>query len=253
MIHVKSPKEIALLRASNQIVAKTLAVLSDSVEPGISTQDLDQMAAELIHSQGGKSAFLGYKGFPANLCVSINDEVVHGIPSKKRILCSGDIVSIDCGVLKDGFFGDSAITVPVGKCSQEALRLIDVAYASLDAAIEAAQVGNRLGDISHAVQKVVEDAGFSIVRDFVGHGVGRSLHEEPQIPNYGKPNQGVRLNAGMVLAIEPMINLGDWKIKVLKDGWTAVTVDGSLSAHVEHSIALTEKGPDVLSRLEEGN
>jgi len=249
MIHLKSKQEIEQLRVANQIVAQTLAKVADHVGPGISTYDLDKIAGESIQSSGGKPAFKGYRGFPANLCVSVNKEVVHGIPSKKRILKQGDIVSIDCGVLKDGFFGDAAITVPVGKCSRKALHLIDVAQASLESAIEQARVGNRLGDISQAVQKVVEEAGFSVVRDFVGHGVGRSLHEEPQIPNYGKAGQGIRLKAGMVFAIEPMINEGGYKVRVLKDGWTAVTVDGSLSVHVEHSIAITENGPDVLSRL----
>lgn len=238
------------MREANQVVAKTLELVSRQVKPGISTHDLDQIAEEFILSQKGKPAFKGYRGFPATLCISVNEEVVHGIPSKKRILAEGDIVSLDCGVLKGGFFGDSAVTIPVGKCSPESKRLIEVAKASLKAAIEMCRVGQRIGDLSHAVQQVVEAEGFSVVRDFVGHGVGRSLHEEPQIPNYGEAGKGMRLQAGMVLAIEPMINTGSHRVRVLEDGWTAVTEDGGRSAHVEHSVAITDEGPDVLSLLE---
>jgi len=208
---------------------------------------LDAAAEDFILSKGGKPAFKGYRGFPKTLCISINDEVVHGIPSKKCILKDGDIVSIDCGVLKKGFFGDSAMTLPVGKCDAEARRLIRVAKASLQAGIEETRVGKRVSDISHAVQTVVEEDGFSVVRDFVGHGIGRCLHEDPQVPNFGPPGRGPRLRAGMVLALEPMINIGGYEVRVLDDGWTAVTTDGSLSAHVEHSVAVTENGPDVLS------
>jgi methionyl aminopeptidase len=251
VIQLKSKSEIELMRASNQIVAKTIAKLAEMVEPGISTYDLDALAEENILAHGGKPAFKGYRGFPATLCISINDEVVHGIPSKNRILQEGDIVSIDCGVLKNGFFGDSATTVPVGKCSAQALKLIEVAKESLTAGIEKARDGNRVGDISHAVQKRVEKDGFSVVKDFVGHGIGRSLHEEPQVPNFGEPGNGPRLRVGMVLALEPMINTGSYEIKVLEDGWTAVTLDNGLSAHVEHSIAITERGPEILSLLHE--
>jgi len=248
VIQIKSPSEIELMREANQIVAETLEKLQKEVVPGISTGELDRIAEDHVLARGGKPAFKGYRGFPATLCISINNEVVHGIPSKKRLLQDGDIVSIDCGVLKDGFFGDSAFTIPVGKCTPVALKLIRVALDALEAGIQKARVGNRIGDISRAVQEVVERQGFSVVRDFVGHGVGRSLHEMPQVPNYGEPGVGPKLREGMVLALEPMINQGSYEVRVLEDGWTAVTQDGSLSVHVEHSVAITQNGPDVLSR-----
>lgn len=237
------------MRTSNLIVAEILEVLKGSVRPGIATMDLECIADAEIKRRGARSAFKGYRDYPYCLCTSVNSEVVHGMPSAKRMLKEGDILSIDFGVLHDGFYGDSAITVPVGAVSKEAMRLIKVTAESLENAIEAAREGNRLMDISHAVQSHVEAAGFSVVRDFVGHGIGRELHEPPQVPNFGAPGRGVRLKAGMVLAIEPMINMGASDVKVLEDGWTAVTVDGGLSAHFEHTVAITAKGPYVLSRL----
>ena len=237
------------MRTANLIVAEILEALKGSVKPGIATMDLERITEMEIKRRGARSAFKGYRDYPFCLCTSVNSEVVHGMPSAKRMLKEGDILSIDFGVLHDGFYGDSAITVPVGAVSKEAMRLIKVTAESLENAIEAAREGNRLMDISHAVQSHVEAAGFSVVRDFVGHGIGRELHEPPQVPNFGAPGRGVRLKAGMVLAIEPMINMGASDVKVLEDGWTAVTVDGGLSAHFEHTVAITAKGPYVLSRL----
>lgn len=236
------------MRRSGGIVAEVLAILRQIVVPGITTQELEQRAEQEIKKRKATPAFKGYKGYPFCLCTSVNEQVVHGMPSK-RILNDGDIVSIDVGVLVDGFYGDAAITVPVGTVSDEALRLIDITALSLAKAIEAARIGNRLFDISSAVQQCVEAEGFSVVRDFVGHGIGRALHEAPQVPNFGKAGVGEKLKAGMVLAIEPMINAGDYRVKVLNDGWTAVTEDGRLSAHFEHTIAITEDGPLVLTRL----
>ncbi len=247
-IILKSPEEIEKMRKSNLIVAGILEVLKDSVRPGIATMDLERITEQEIEKRGTRPAFKGYRDYKYCLCTSVNNEVVHGMPSAKRILREGDILSIDFGVLHDGFYGDSAITVPVGQVDSEAMRLIRVTAESLEKAIDAAREGNRLMDISHAVQSHVEAAGFSVVREFVGHGIGRQLHEPPQVPNFGVPGRGIRLRAGMVLAIEPMINMGASEVKVLPDGWTAVTVDGSLSAHFEHTVAITEKGPYVLSR-----
>lgn len=247
-IILKSPQEISIMRRSGGIVAEVLGTLRQMVAPGITTQDLEERAALEIKKRKALPAFKGYKGYPFCLCTSVNEQVVHGMPSK-RILNDGDIVSIDVGVLIDGFYGDAAITVPVGTVSDEALRLIDITALSLAKAIEAAQVGNRLFDISSAVQQCVEAEGFSVVRDFVGHGIGRSLHEAPQVPNFGTPGVGEKLKPGMVLAIEPMINAGSYRVKVLKDGWTAVTEDGRLSAHFEHTVAITTEGPCVLTRL----
>ena len=245
---LKSPDEIEIMRAACLIVAEVLGIVKDSVKPGATTLDLECIAEEETMKRDAKPAFKGYRGYPFCLCTSINSEVVHGMPSK-RALKSGDILSIDFGVRYNGFYGDSAITVPVGGVSDDAARLIEVTKASLEAAIEKAVPGNRLTDISSAVQRLVESHGFSVVREFVGHGIGRELHEPPQVPNFGLPGRGIRLKPGMVLAIEPMINMGGSAVRVLDDGWTAVTVDGSLSAHFEHTVAVTSDGPYVLSRI----
>lgn len=248
MIILKSKEEIELLRKSNQIVVHILKALRKIIKPGITTLELNSYAEEQIRKKGAIPAFNGYRGFPASLCVSVNEQLVHGIPDSRR-LKEGDIVSMDLGVVRSGFYGDAAITVPVGKISQEATRLLDVTQNALYKGIEQAKAGGRLHDISHAVQSWVEGNGFSVVRDFVGHGIGRNLHEEPQIPNFGLPNRGVQLKAGMVLALEPMVNVGTWRVKVQPDGWTVVTVDGSLCAHFEHTIAITEDGPDILTLI----
>lgn len=248
-IILKSPEEIEIMRRANAIVAEVLQVLKENVRAGVTTMDLERLAEEETSRRKAKPAFKGYRQYPYCLCTSVNEEVVHGMPSAKRILKEGDIISIDFGVRHEGFYGDSAVTVPVGKVSGEAMRLINVTAASLERAIEAAHVGNRLNDVSSAVQQYVEAEGFSVVREFVGHGIGRELHEAPQVPNFGIPGRGIRLNAGMVLAIEPMINMGTPDVRVLEDGWTAVTADGKLSAHFEHTVAITPKGPYVLSRL----
>jgi methionyl aminopeptidase len=230
------------------MVASILARLKSEIKPGIQTLDLDKLAEGLCRSQGAVPAFKGYGGFPFSVCVSINDQVVHGFPSKRK-LKEGDIVSLDFGVIREGFYGDSAITVAVGKITPEARKLMDVTRESLYLGIDQARPGNRLGDIGHAVQEHAEGQGFSVVRKFVGHGIGRAMHEEPQIPNYGTAGTGMELKAGMCLAIEPMINAGGYQVRIKKDGWTAVTVDGRLSAHFEHTIAVTENGPVILSEL----
>ncbi|MBW1713363.1 MAG: type I methionyl aminopeptidase [Deltaproteobacteria bacterium] len=249
MVILKSPLEIEKMRASNRLVARILARLKKEIAPGVATLELDRLAEGLCRAQGAQPAFLGYSGFPYSLCVSINEEVVHGFPSKRR-LKEGDIVSLDFGVVLDGFYGDSAITVAVGRISRQARQLMDVTKRCLEQGIEQARPGQRLGDISHAVQSHAEKHGFSVVRKFVGHGIGRQMHEEPQIPNYGLPNTGLELKAGMTLAIEPMINAGSFEVRLKKDGWTAVTVDKSLSAHFEHTLAVTDNGPLVLSSRE---
>ena len=250
MITLKSDEEIEKLYRANQIVAEVLSVLCNTVKPGVDTLTLDRIAEKMCREAGAEPAFLGYPGptpFPATICASVNDEVVHGIPSTDRVLAEGDILSIDFGVQIDGFFGDSAVTVPVGNVSDKARRLMDATRRALFAGIEQAREGNRLYDISAAVQNTAESEGFSVVRDFVGHGIGSRMHEPPQIPNFGQPARGVRLKRGMVLALEPMINAGTWAVKVKSDGWTAVTADGDLSAHFEHSVAITADGPRVLS------
>jgi methionyl aminopeptidase len=230
-------------------VAEALAVLKDAVKSGITTDELDRLAESEIRARGAMPAFKGYRNYPKTLCASVNEQVVHGIPSK-RVLKEGDIVGLDLGAIVGGFYGDSAVTVGVGRIDEKTAALVRITEESLSLAIEQAQVGNRLSDISHAVQRHVEAAGYSVVTEFVGHGIGRQLHEEPQVPNYGKPGQGPRLQAGMVLAIEPMVNMGGSAVRVLDDRWTAVTVDGSLSAHFEHTIAIQPSGPAiVLSRL----
>jgi methionyl aminopeptidase len=248
MVILKLPAEIEKARASNRIVAEVLSKLSEKVRPGVKTKELDRLAEEIAVKRGAKPAFKGYRGYPHALCISVNEVVVHGMPSE-RILEEGDILGLDFGIYYQGFFGDSAVTLPVGKISEKASRLIDVTRESLYAGIEQAQEGNRLGDISAAVQSVVEGAGYSVVRDFVGHGIGKNLHEDPQIPNFGQKGRGIELKKGMILAIEPMVNEGKYKVQVLPDGWTVVTKDGTLSAHFEHSVAITDNGPDILSML----
>jgi methionyl aminopeptidase len=244
---VKNNDEISIMHEANQIVAETLCMLQDIVEPGITTLELDRLAEELCTKRNALPAFKGYRGFPGSLCVSINEEVVHGIPSRKRKLRKGDILSVDFGVKYKGYYGDSAVTIPVGKIDSEKQRLLDVTRESLDRAIAQAVPGNRIADISRAVQEFVENEGFSIVRQFVGHGIGSSLHEGPEIPNFHQGERSPLLIAGMVLAIEPMVNMGTYKVKVLRDGWTVITADKKPSAHFEHSVAVTEKGPLVLS------
>lgn len=247
MIILKTREEVEKIRKACLIVAEVLERLREVVAPGVSTWDLNAMSEEEAEKRGAVPAFKGYRGFPYALCTSINDEVVHGMPSKKRILQEGDIISVDFGVVVEGFYGDAAVTLPVGKISDEAERLCRVTQEALERAIAQAVVGHRLSDISHAVQAHVEQFGYSVVREFVGHGIGRKLHESPQIPNFGPPGRGVQLKAGMVFALEPMINQGVPDIRILEDGWTAVTADGKLSAHFEHTVAVTENGPDVLS------
>ncbi len=247
-VEIKSADEIARMREAGRIVAEILDELERAVAPGVSTWDLDALAERLIHAKGAKPAFKGYHGFPSCLCASVNHEVVHGIPSRKRKLAEGDLMKLDFGVVYQGFYGDSARTVPVGKVSAQAQALVDATREALSQAIAAMIPGNRLGDIGHAIQSYVEPRGFSVVRDFVGHGIGRALHEPPQVPNYGSPGSGMRLRPGMVLAVEPMINAGVPQVEVLEDDWTAVTRDGKLSAHFEHTILVTEQGPEILTR-----
>lgn len=245
----KSPQEIEKMRRSGRIVRQVLEHVRQQVRPGATTMDLERAAEKLIAECGAKPAFKGYLGYPCVLCTSVNDEIVHGIPSDKRVLKSGDIVSIDCGVVLDGYYGDSAITVPVGdSLSPELMKLLEVTEASLYKGIEQARIGNTIGHLGAAIQKHVESNGFSIVREFVGHGIGTKLHEAPQIPNFGRKGQGAELTEGMVLAIEPMVNSGRPEAKVLSDKWTAVTLDGSYSAHFEHCVAVTKQGPVILTQ-----
>jgi methionyl aminopeptidase len=248
VIFLKSEDEIGKMRRAGRIVAGTIDRVVAAVRPGATTADLDRVAEEYIRERGATPSFLGYRGFPASICASVNDEVVHGIPSPKRKLAEGDVLSLDFGAIWEGFHADSAVTVFVGEPpSAEAEKLVRVTEESLEAAIHEIREGARLGDVGHAVQQVVEGAGFSVVREYVGHGIGRSLHEDPQIPNYGQPGKGLPLKRGMVVAVEPMVNMGDWPTRALPDGWTVVTADGSLSAHFEHTIALTANGPEVLT------
>jgi methionyl aminopeptidase len=247
VIVCKSPAEIERMRAASALVAQVLTELRETIRPGVTTAELDAKAEATIVAAGATPAFKGYHGYPATLCISINDEVIHGIPSPRRVLNDGDIVSVDVGAVLDGFVGDSAITFPVGAVPDSAARLLRVTQESLYRAIAQMKVGGRVSDLGHAVQKHVEAHGFSVVREFVGHGIGTAMHEEPQVANYGPPGRGARLTEGMVLAIEPMVNAGKPAVKVLDDGWTAVTRDGSLSAHFEHTVALTADGPLVLT------
>jgi len=248
MIPLKSPKDLVLLKRSGEILARVMQKLQTALRPGMTTLDIDLLSADLIRREKAQAAFKDYKGFPATACVSVNEEIIHGIPGS-RVLLEGDIVSIDLGVNYKGFFSDMAVTLPVGKVADDRLKLIAVTKQSLEIGIEQAQVGNYLTDISHSIQRFVELQGFSVIRQFVGHGIGRDLHEEPEIPNFGRSGLGPLLKSGMVLAIEPMINLGGWECEVAENGWTAVTVDGLPSAHFEHTVAVTDKGPVILTKL----
>ena len=247
MVILKQPAEIDRIRDSNRIVAEVLAALQERVKAGVTTLELDRISEEITLRKGAKPAFKGYRGYPFSLSASVNDEIIHGLPSA-RVLVEGDIIGLDFGVYYKGYYGDAAITVPVGKIPPETGSLLKTTEESLALAIAQARPGNRVGDISAAVQSHVEAAGYSVVRDFVGHGIGRNLHEEPQVPNYGLKGRGTPLRVGMVLAIEPMVNAGTCKVKMRSDGWTAVTADGALSAHFEHTVAITETGPEILSR-----
>jgi len=249
MIVRKGKTELARMRRANVIVAQVLDRLGDLIAPDVSTFELDRVAEEMILAVGGEPAFKGYRGYPATLCASVNDEIVHGIPSRKKVLKPGDILAVDVGVRYEGFYGDAARTYPVGDISEELQRLLEVTRKALYVGIDRVRVGNRVSDISAAIQEFVESHGFSVVRDFVGHGIGRALHEEPQVPNFGLPGKGPRLREGMVLAIEPMVNSRGPEARILEDSWTAVTVDGGFSAHFEHSVAVTGNGPWILSEL----
>jgi len=246
VVFLRNPEEIDSIREAARLVGRTLRMLEEQVRPGVTTAELDRLAEEYIRDHGGRPAFKGYRGFPASICPSVNAEVVHAIPGPYA-LREGDIVGIDVGVEKGGFYGDAALTLPVGEVSEEAKRLLAVARDSLARGIEQARAGNRVGDISNAVQREAERHGFAVVRTLVGHGIGREMHEEPQVPNYGPPARGPRLMAGQVLAIEPMVNVGGHEVVVQPDGWTVVTKDGSLSAHFEHTVAVGPNGPEILS------
>jgi len=248
VILLKSSRELGHMRAAGRILAEVKERLKALVRPGASTKDIDEDIESFIVGKGAVSAFKGYRGYPATVCTSINNEVVHGIPSAKRKLKDGDIIGLDLGCIVEGYYGDCAITLPVGPIPERVQELLDVTRESLDKAIVQCRAGNRIGDISHAVQTQCESHGFGVVRAFVGHGIGRSLHEEPQVPNFGEAGRGPLLKAGMVLAIEPMVTMGSWEVRVLEDGWTAVTADGSLAAHFEDTIAITGNGPEVLTR-----
>ena len=252
MIALKSAREIEIMRRANIIVAEVLRELKERVAPGVTTLELDAIAEEMTLKKNAIPAFKGYnvagRVYPRCLCASVNEEIVHGIPTG-RALREGDIIGLDYGVIYDGFYGDSAVTVGVGRVSEEARRLMEVTEIALHKGIEQLHDGKRLGDLGHAIQQVAENAGYSVVRAFVGHGIGRRLHEEPPVPNYGEPDRGIRLREGMVLAIEPMVNVGGYEVEIKEDGWTAVTRDGSLAAHFEHSVAITKDGPMILSQL----
>lgn len=243
---VKSDTELEYMRSAGKVVAETLAMIEKVIKPGITTGELDRLAEEFIRSQGAIPSFKGYGGFPGSLCTSVNEVVIHGIPGN-RVLVEGDIISVDCGAILNGYHGDAARTFPVGCISKEAQHLIDVTKESFFKGIEKAVVGNRLTDISAAIQKHAESYGYSVVRDFVGHGIGTSMHEDPQVPNYGTAGRGPKLVHGVVLAIEPMINMGNYKVKIMPDGWTVVTCDGKLSAHYENTIAITNSGVEILT------
>ncbi len=249
MIVLKSKQEVTDIASASKIVAECLILLKQYVRAGMTTMDLDAFVEKEVEIRGGKPAFKGYRGFPANLCVSINREVVHGVPSRHRVIMDGDIVSMDLGVIYNNFYGDAAVTVAIGDVPEETKRLIRITEESLYRGIERAHVRGRVSDISHAIQTHVEDAGYSVVTSYVGHGIGRALHEEPEVPNFGPPGLGPILREGMVLAIEPMVNIGKGDISVLDDKWTVVTSDGSLSAHFEHTVAITENGPQILTKI----
>ncbi|ERI95343.1 methionine aminopeptidase, type I [Clostridiales bacterium oral taxon 876 str. F0540] len=248
MIIIKNDMEIEYMRHAGRLVGETLAKLEEIVKPGITTEELDKIAEEFILKHNAKPSFKGYNGFPASICASVNNEVVHGIPGN-RVLQEGDIISVDCGAILNGYQGDAARTIPVGKVSSEAQKLIDVTRESFFKGIEFAKVGNKLTDISSAIQTYVENFNFSIVRDFVGHGIGRDMHEDPEVPNFGRPGRGPKLRHGMVLAIEPMVNIGQYEVDVQSNGWTVVTKDGSLSAHYENTVAILNNGPEVLTLI----
>lgn len=250
MIRINTQDEVAGIRESAQIVGKCLKMLALEIKPGLTTLKLDRIAEEFIRDMGGEPAFKGYRGYPASICASVNEEVVHGIPSAKRTLREGDIVSLDIGVRLNGWYGDAARTFPVGEVSAEATRLLEITERALAKGISRAKEGNRLSDISAAIEQEVKGNGFSVVRALVGHGIGRELHEEPQVPNYGKPGEGARLEEGMALAIEPMVNAGGADVVTLADQWTVVTVDRKLSAHFEHTVAIGQDGPEILSLVE---
>ena len=250
MILLKSERELKYIRACNRIVAEVHQALTEVIRPGVTTAELGELVAKLIREREAEPAFRGYRGFPGDICASVNEEVVHGIPGLRR-LTSGDILSLDIGVKKDGYYGDAAITWPVGKISGDKARLIEVTRRALYRGIDQARVGGRLYDISHAVQTEVEAEGFSVVRDFVGHGIGTKMHEDPQIPNFGEAHRGPRLKKGMVLAIEPMVNIGGYEVKVLSDNWTVVTRDGKPSAHFEHTVLVTDDSPEILTELDD--
>lgn len=243
---LKTRAELSVMHRANAIVQETLRMLAEYVRPGVSTAELDRLAEAFILSKGGKPAFKGYHGYPATLCTSVNDVIVHGIPSERCVLKEGDIISLDCGVVLDGYYGDAAVTLPVGKISPQAQRLLQVTRECLQLAVDCVRPGKRLGDVSATIQRHAEAAGFSVVREFVGHGIGRSLHEDPQVCNYGVPGTGPELKPGLVLAIEPMVNEGRPGVRLDADGWTARTEDGKLSAHFEYSVAVTDDGPWVL-------
>ena len=245
MIHLKAPEEIEIMDRANRIVHTILDRLGEELAPGVVLRDLDRLAESLTRQMGGKPAFKGYGGFPASVCISVNDEVVHGIPGP-RVIQPGDLVSLDFGVIVDGYYGDAARTFPVGDVDPEGVRLLTVTRTSLEKGVEQVRVGSRVSDVSHAVQEYAEGHGYSVVRDYVGHGIGRALHEEPQVPNFGEPGRGPRLQEGMVLAIEPMINEGGHGVTVDEDGWTVRTADGKRSAHFEYSVAVTANGPRIL-------
>lgn len=247
MIEIKSKEEIELIREASQTLSKVILVLKGFVRGGVTTADLDQKAKELIINFGGIPAFKGYRGFPGNICTSVNEVVVHGIPGKRK-LKEGDVLSLDIGVKLNGYFSDMAVTLAVGEISEDAKRLLKVTEEALYIGIRQAIAGNRLSNLSHAIQSFVEANGFSVVRKFVGHGIGTRMHEEPEIPNFGKPDQGIRLKPGMVFAIEPMVNMGSYEVKILDDGWTAVTKDKKLSAHFEHTICITDNSPEILTK-----
>jgi methionyl aminopeptidase len=248
VIQLKSQREIEIMARGGKILAETVKLMEQSVKPGMSTADLDKIAEDFIRSHpGAKPSFKGLYNFPASICSSINHEIVHGIPSKKRVLSEGDVVSIDVGVQYEGYHTDSATTVAVGRVNEESQRLLSVTRDALDAGVAVARAGNHLGDIGAAIQAVVEKAGFSVVRDLVGHGIGTGFHEEPQVPNYGKPNRGIRLVPGLTIAIEPMVNVGKPGIRTMPDRWTVVTIDGKRSAHFEHTVAITGNGPRILT------
>ena len=247
MIVLKSEREITLMRRGGHILADVVSLIREIAKPGMSTLEVDEEVEAFIRKQGALPAFKGYRGFPATVCISINDEVVHGIPSAHRRMKEGDIVGFDLGCIVDGYYADCAVTLPLGEIPPRVQELLDVTRESLEHAIAECRPGRRLSDVSHAVQSHVEPHGFGVVRTFVGHGIGRALHEEPQVPNFGEPGRGPQLKPGMVLAIEPMVTLGTHEVKILEDGWTAVTRDGSLAAHFEHTVAITDNGPEVLT------